>query len=42
MDMAAGDLELREELIKLFRTKTQEEWTQIFIENNVAERPTTL
>ncbi len=39
MDSSGGDTELREELIKLFATKTREEWTKIFIENNIAGAP---
>ncbi len=39
MDSSVGDAELREELIKLFRTKTQAEWTKIFLENNIAGAP---
>ena len=39
MDTAQGDLELREELVKLFATKTQAEWTEIFLKNNIAGAP---
>ena len=39
MDSAVGDLELREELIKIFATKTQDEWTDIFITENIAGAP---
>jgi crotonobetainyl-CoA:carnitine CoA-transferase CaiB-like acyl-CoA transferase len=39
MDSSVGDTALRQELINLFATKTQEEWTKIFIENNIAGAP---
>ena len=39
MDSSVGDAELREELIQLFRTKTQAEWTKIFLDNNIAGAP---
>ena len=39
MDSAGGDAELRQELINLFATKTQEEWTKIFIDHNIAGAP---
>lgn len=39
IDSATGDLELRDELVKVFASKTQEEWTKIFIDNNVAGAP---
>lgn len=39
MDSGTGDEELRQELIKVFATKTQKEWTNIFIENNIAGAP---
>ncbi len=39
MDSGVGDEELRQELIKIFATKTQAEWTKIFIESNIAGAP---
>jgi crotonobetainyl-CoA:carnitine CoA-transferase CaiB-like acyl-CoA transferase len=39
MDSGSGDEELRQELINIFATKTQDEWTKIFIENNIAGAP---
>ncbi len=39
MDMGSGDEELRQEMVKTFATKTQAEWTNIFIENNIAGAP---
>jgi crotonobetainyl-CoA:carnitine CoA-transferase CaiB-like acyl-CoA transferase len=39
MDSAVNDLELRDELVKLFATKTQDEWTRIFIDHNIAGAP---
>jgi crotonobetainyl-CoA:carnitine CoA-transferase CaiB-like acyl-CoA transferase len=39
MDFATGDLELRDELIRLFAGKTQAEWTQIFVEHDIAGAP---
>ena len=39
MDSGSGDEELRQELIKIFATKTQDEWTRIFIDNNIAGAP---
>jgi len=39
MDVARGDMELRNELVKIFATKTQAEWTKIFIDNNIAGAP---
>ncbi len=39
MDNGSGDDELRRELVKIFAEKTQDEWTKIFIENNIAGAP---
>ncbi len=39
MDSGSGDEELRQEMIKVFATKTQAEWTNIFIDNNIAGAP---
>jgi crotonobetainyl-CoA:carnitine CoA-transferase CaiB-like acyl-CoA transferase len=39
MDSGSGDEELRQELVKIFATKTQDERTRIFIENNIAGAP---
>lgn len=39
MDFGTGDMELRAALIDIFRSKTQAEWTRIFIENDVAGAP---
>ncbi len=39
MDSSSGDAELRQELIGLFRTRTQAEWTQHFLDNNIAGAP---
>src|SRR5262249_34737433 len=39
MDTAGNDLALRDELVQLFATKTQAEWTDIFLEHNIAGAP---
>jgi crotonobetainyl-CoA:carnitine CoA-transferase CaiB-like acyl-CoA transferase len=39
MELASADGELREELVKIFQTRTQAEWTEIFVSNNIAGAP---
>ncbi len=39
MELASADGELREELVKVFRTRTREEWTEIFVDYNIAGAP---
>ena len=39
MDSGNRDLALKAELIELFRAKTQAEWTEIFIRDNIAGAP---
>jgi crotonobetainyl-CoA:carnitine CoA-transferase CaiB-like acyl-CoA transferase len=39
MEFGVDDLELRHELQQLFRSKTQAEWTDLFLEKNIAGAP---
>jgi crotonobetainyl-CoA:carnitine CoA-transferase CaiB-like acyl-CoA transferase len=39
IDNAPGDQELRAELVQIFKTKSQAEWVQFFMENDVAGAP---
>jgi crotonobetainyl-CoA:carnitine CoA-transferase CaiB-like acyl-CoA transferase len=39
MDNATNDMELREELIKIFASKTRDEWTELFLKHNIAGGP---
>ena len=39
MSNAAGDEKLRYELVKIFKSRTQAEWTAFFLENNVPGGP---
>ena len=39
MELASNDGDLHEELVKVFRTRTREEWTAIFVDNDIAGAP---